>query len=65
MSGYCGGVGPSKTKEETTYKEVRASDIGALTTLGIFALTDRKSRMMVVHLDQLAPYQGAVWDKWP
>jgi hypothetical protein len=24
-----------------------------------------RSRLMVVHLDQLAPYQGATWDEWP
>lgn len=24
-----------------------------------------RARMMVVHLDWLAPYQGAAWDKLP
>jgi hypothetical protein len=24
-----------------------------------------KTKMMVVHLDQTAPYQGIAWDKWP
>jgi hypothetical protein len=60
MSGHYGGVGLSKPKEETTYNGVRAGDVGALTTLGIFARTGGKSRMMVVHLDQVAPYHGAI-----
>jgi hypothetical protein len=50
---------PSKTKEEITNRRLRARDEGALNILGIFALTDRKSRMLVVNLDRLAPYHGA------
>jgi hypothetical protein len=32
---------PSKTKEETTNNGIRDRDVGALSTLGIFALTNR------------------------
>jgi hypothetical protein len=39
-------------KEETTNNKLQAMDVGALTTLGTVALTDR----MVINLDQLAPY---------
>jgi hypothetical protein len=52
MSGHYGGVGPSKTKEETAYNSrLRGMDVTALTTLRIFAPTDWKSRMMVINLD--------------
>jgi hypothetical protein len=42
-------------KEETAHR-VRAGDTGTLAALGSFAATSRKSRMMVINLDQLAPY---------
>jgi hypothetical protein len=42
-------------KEETAHR-VRAGDVGTVATLGSFAATDQKSRMMVINLDQLAPY---------
>jgi hypothetical protein len=35
------GSAPSETKEKTTNNRLRAMDIGALTTLGTVALTDR------------------------
>jgi hypothetical protein len=72
------GSAPSETKEETAHR-VGAGDIRAPVTLGSFARTDQKKdfhslhpvvchdmerRMMVVHLDRLAPYQGAAWDEW-
>jgi hypothetical protein len=41
MTGHCGEVGRSETKEETTNNRFRAMDVGVLTTLGNFALTDR------------------------
>jgi hypothetical protein len=37
---------------------VRAMDVEALTSLGSFYPTDRKSRMVVINLGQLAPYKG-------
>jgi hypothetical protein len=54
----------TQTKEEATSR-LRARDVGAPTTLGTFAYTEWKRRIMVVHLDQLTPYQGATRDKWP
>jgi hypothetical protein len=48
-------------KEETAHRG--AINVGALTTLRTFAPTDWKSRMMVINLDWLAPYQGAYWDE--
>jgi hypothetical protein len=39
-------------------------DVGALTTLGTSGLTDYR-KMMVINLDQLAPYEGAVRDQQP
>jgi hypothetical protein len=45
-------------KEETTNSRLRAMDIGALTILRTFAPTNQKNRMMVVHLELFAPYQG-------
>jgi hypothetical protein len=53
----------AQAKEETT-SSLRATDVGASTTLGTFARTNRK-KMMMVHLDRLAPYQGRARDKWP
>jgi hypothetical protein len=52
----------TQVKEEAT-GSLRAIDVGVSTTLGTFASINL--RKMVVHLDQLAPYQGAAWDKWP
>jgi hypothetical protein len=44
------GSAPSETKEETANNSLRAMEIGALTSLGTFACTDRK-KMMVINLD--------------
>ncbi|PNF22843.1 hypothetical protein B7P43_G01395 [Cryptotermes secundus] len=54
------GSAPVKMKEETTNNR-----LGALTILGTFAPTDQKIRMMVIHLDPLAPNEGTAWDEWP
>jgi hypothetical protein len=54
------GLAHFETKEETTN-----SRLGALTILGTFAPTDQKIRMMVIHLDRLAPYEGTAWDELP
>jgi hypothetical protein len=48
---------PPKTKEETAHR-VGAINVGALTTVGTFGRTNQR-KMMVVHLDWLASYQGA------
>jgi hypothetical protein len=58
------GSAPSRTTEETAHR-VRAGVVEALTTLRTFATTDQKSRMMVINLDQLAPYQEAAQDEQP
>jgi hypothetical protein len=55
---------PSETKEETAHG-VRAGDVGAPATLGTFAPLYRKSRIMVVHLDRLALYEGTARDERP
>jgi hypothetical protein len=52
-------------KEETINNRLRAVAVGALTILETFASTDQKSRMMVIHLDWLAPYQAAPRDERP
>jgi hypothetical protein len=57
------GSAPFETKEKTEHR-VRAGDVGALTTLVTFACTDRKRRMMVIHLDRL-PLSGTAQDKRP
>jgi hypothetical protein len=44
-------------KEETA-SSLEAIDVGALTTFRTFARSNRR-KMMVVHLDQLAPYERA------
>jgi hypothetical protein len=49
---------PSETGKETAHR-IEAGNVGALVTLGSFAPTDRKSRMKVINLRGLAPYQGA------
>jgi hypothetical protein len=41
----------TEMKEETTNSRLRKMDVGALTILGTFAPTNKKSRMMVIHLD--------------
>jgi hypothetical protein len=44
--------------EEEATSSFRAIDVGALTTLGNFACSPQKTaKMVIVHLDQLAPYQ--------
>jgi hypothetical protein len=55
---------PIEMKEATAYR-VRAANVGPPATLGSFSSTDWKSRMTVINLDQLAPYQGAAWYKQP
>jgi hypothetical protein len=57
-------MAPSEMKEETAHR-VRAGDVGASATLRSFACTEWKRRMMVIHLDQLSPYEGAAQDEWP
>jgi hypothetical protein len=56
------GSTPYETKEETTNDSLRAMDVGALTTLGNFARTDRR-KTVVKHPDRLAPYQGTAREK--
>jgi hypothetical protein len=52
--------------EKEIAHRVGVRNVGAPTTLGGFAPTLwKEKRMMVVHLDWLAPYQGAAWDKPP
>jgi hypothetical protein len=53
----------SETEKETAHR-VRAGSVGAPATLGSFAHTDWKNRMMVITLDRLA-HQGAAWDERP
>jgi hypothetical protein len=63
VTGHCGGVTLSETKEETAHR-VRAIHVGALTTLGSSECTNQKRRMMMmIYLDHLAPYEGTAWDK--
>jgi acetylglutamate kinase len=58
------GLFLSKMKEETTNNSLRAMDIGALIIVGTFACTNQ-GKMMVINLDQLAPYEGTTQDEWP
>jgi hypothetical protein len=51
-------------KEETAQR-VRAGDTGASTTFRSFACTEHKRRMIIAHLDRLAPYQRAIRDERP
>jgi hypothetical protein len=44
------GSAPSETKEATEHR-VKARDAGASSTLGSFAYTDQKRRMMMINLD--------------
>jgi hypothetical protein len=55
------GLAPSKTKKGAN-SSLRARDVGALTALETFASTDQR-KMMVINLDQLAPYEGTAWDE--
>jgi hypothetical protein len=63
------GSVPSKTEEKPTGKVSisEAGDVGAPATLDSFAptvgTTKDGKRLMVVHLDQLAAYQGAARDE--
>jgi hypothetical protein len=56
-------LAPSETKE--TAPRVRVADIRPSATIGTFACTERKRRVVIVYLDQLAPYEGAAGDNWP
>jgi hypothetical protein len=49
----------AQAKEETS-SSLRARDIGGSTTPGTFGCSDRKKKIMVVHLDQLSSYQGTL-----
>jgi hypothetical protein len=51
----------SEVEKETAHG-VRVMDVGALTILGTIPRTDQKSKMMVINLDQLAPYDGTTQD---
>jgi hypothetical protein len=51
-------LAPSE-KEENIAHRVEARNAGAPTTLGSFAPTNQKNRMMVINLYRLASYQGA------
>jgi hypothetical protein len=53
----------SEKKEETMNNSLRALDVEVLAILGTFAPTDWKSKMMVIYLDQLAPYEATAWDE--
>jgi hypothetical protein len=53
----------AQTKEKPT-STLRAKDEGASTIRGTFSSTNRM-KMMVVHLDRLAPYPGVALDDWP
>jgi hypothetical protein len=57
------GSAPSGTKEETAHS-LGAINVGALSTLETFGLTNRK-KMMAINLDRLAPYQVAALDERP
>jgi hypothetical protein len=63
VSGHCGGVGPFETKEETAHR-IGALNVGALTTLGTSGCTNWRKKM-VIHLNRLAPYQGAAQEERP
>jgi hypothetical protein len=52
---------PPKRKKRL---HIDAIDVRALTILGAYACTDRR-KMVVIHLDRLVPYQGAVGDERP
>jgi hypothetical protein len=73
------GSVPSETKEEAAQR-VAIGELGTQAILGSFARIDRKKdlyclhpvvcydvegRMIVVHVDQLAPHQGACRGEWP
>jgi hypothetical protein len=70
---------PLQNKRRGAHR-VKARDDETPATLGsLSTLTERrisiicillwvmtwKRRLVVVHLDQLAPYEGTAWDKWP
>jgi hypothetical protein len=70
---------PSGTEKETAHR-LRAGDVGAPCTLGSSAHIDQKQglyclfsvahhnvkkRMMMAHLDRLAPYQGVARNGQP
>jgi hypothetical protein len=61
VTGHCVGLAPSKRKE--VMADVGAINVGALTILGTCGSTNRR-KMMVINLDQLAPYEGTTWDEW-
>jgi hypothetical protein len=55
----------AQVKEETAHS-LRAREVGALTMLGTFALSSQKrTKMMLVHLDWLASYQRTTRVEWP
>jgi hypothetical protein len=62
--GIVEGSAPSETKVETAHRVKTGNTCtGAPTTPVSFARTDRKRRVMVIHLVGLAPYEGANQDE--
>jgi hypothetical protein len=62
---YTVGRSAASETKEVAISSIRIRDARTPTTLGTFALTDRKRRMMVIHLDRLALYEEAAWDERP
>jgi hypothetical protein len=58
------GSAPSKMKGEATNNSLRAKDVGALTTFRTFPHTGWR-KMVVIHVDWLAPYQGTAQGEQP
>jgi hypothetical protein len=58
------GSAHSRAKKETTNNRLRTVNIGALTILGSFGHINWR-KMIVINLDQLAPYEGSAQDERP
>jgi hypothetical protein len=56
---------PPPKRKKRLHTELTAGDVGAVTILGSFACFEQKRGMMVIHVDRLAPYHGAVRNKLP
>jgi hypothetical protein len=64
VTGYCGGVGPLRNERRDNWQQIKNYVCGSINYTRNFCSSNWKE-MTVIHLDQLAPYQGATRNERP
>jgi hypothetical protein len=66
ITGHCGGIGPFRNERRGHLQWSNSWNYSSINQSRVtFAPTDRESRMLMIILDRLAPYQGTAWDERP